>query len=427
MSTDDELTRRERPIVADEETRTVDPDGDGAPNGFPITGWARYQFVGCIGKGGMGAVYKAHDPQLKRYVALKFLMRTEGGRAKRFVAEARAQAKVEHSNVCKVYEVGTAQGVPYIAMQFIDGVTPSAAQEQMTIEDKVHVLRKVADAVHAAHQGGLIHRDLKRSNVMVERTERGNWQPFVLDFGLAREVDAGATIAGEVAGTPAYMAPEQARGERADRRTDVWGLGAARCGCRRDGGGPAAVSRRRADRCAAAQPRVSREQAAAAIVGVRGGRGCGCSARRRHRRAVGARGVAEPARGEARADRAALRSGGRAARDADAPGVHRAATRHAAREAAGARANARDPERGGAARRRRDGTGGIRAPTREPVAARLRRGAHASRCGGEGGLRLARAALRRGTRLRGALQAGPRRGRANARQDAARGEACRAF
>src|SRR3569623_2400867 len=226
MSTDDELTRRERPIVADEETRTVDPDGDGEPNGFPITGWARYQFVGFIGKGGMGAVYKAHDPQLKRYVALKFLMRTEGGRAKRFVAEARAQAKVEHSNVCKVYEVGTAQGVPYIAMQFIDGVTPSAAQEQMTIEDKVHVLRKVADAVHAAHQGGLIHRDLKRSNVMVERTERGNWQPFVLDFGLAREVDAGATIAGEVAGTPAYMAPEQARGERADRRTDVWGLGA---------------------------------------------------------------------------------------------------------------------------------------------------------------------------------------------------------
>ena len=226
MSTDDELTRREKPIVEDEETRTVDPDGDGEPNGFPITGWSRYEFVGFIGKGGMGAVYKARDPQLSRFVALKFLMRTEGGRAKRFVAEARAQAKVEHLHVCKVYEVGTAQGVPYIAMQFIDGVTLSAAQEQMTIDDKVHVMRKVADAVHAAHQGGLIHRDLKRSNVMVERTERGNWQPFVLDFGLAREVDAGATVAGEVAGTPAYMAPEQARGEGADRRTDVWGLGA---------------------------------------------------------------------------------------------------------------------------------------------------------------------------------------------------------
>ncbi len=224
MSTDDELTRREKPLVAnDEETRTIDGDG-GAVRGFPITGWDRYQCAQFLGKGGMGAVYKAHDPQLSRFVALKFLMRTDGGRAKRFVAEARAQAKIDHQHVCKVYEVGTAQGVPYIAMQFIDGVTLSAAQPQMTIEDKVHVMRKVADAVHAAHQGGLIHRDLKRSNVMVERTERGNWQPFVLDFGLAREVDAGHT--GEVAGTPAYMAPEQARGERADRRTDVWGLGA---------------------------------------------------------------------------------------------------------------------------------------------------------------------------------------------------------
>ncbi|MBV8757829.1 MAG: protein kinase [Deltaproteobacteria bacterium] len=227
MSTDDELTRREKPVVADDdETRTVDGEGGEAPRGFPIPNWDRYQFVQFLGKGGMGAVYKARDPQLSRHVALKFLMRTEGGRAKRFVAEARAQAKVEHQHVCKVYEVGTAQGVPYIAMQFIDGVTLSAAQERMTIEDKVHVMRKVADAVHAAHQGGLIHRDLKRSNVMVERTERGNWQPFVLDFGLAREVDAGHTVAGEVAGTPAYMAPEQARGERADRRTDVWGLGA---------------------------------------------------------------------------------------------------------------------------------------------------------------------------------------------------------
>jgi serine/threonine-protein kinase len=213
-----------RPL--DEETRTVDGDEAPAPKGFPIAGWDRYEYVSFIGRGGMGAVYKARDPQLSRFVALKFLLRTEGGRAKRFVAEARAQARVEHEHVCKVYEVGTANGVPYIAMQFIDGVTLSQAQDQMTVDDKVHVMRKVADAVHAAHQGGLIHRDLKRSNVMVERTEDGKWQPFVLDFGLAREVDAGHTVAGEVAGTPAYMAPEQARGERADRRTDVWGLGA---------------------------------------------------------------------------------------------------------------------------------------------------------------------------------------------------------
>ncbi len=236
MAGDGEQTRREgrsreaaTPLgadpAADEETRTVDGEATPAPTRFPIEDWHRYQYVSFIGRGGMGAVFKARDPQLSRFVALKFLMRTDGGRAQRFVAEARAQARVEHEHVCKVYEVATANGVPYIAMQFIDGVTLSQAQDQMTVEDKVHVMRKVADAVHAAHQGGLIHRDLKRSNVMVERSG-DRWQPFVLDFGLAREVDAGHTVAGEVAGTPAYMSPEQARGERADRRTDVWGLGA---------------------------------------------------------------------------------------------------------------------------------------------------------------------------------------------------------
>ena len=242
----EDRTRRERPSQSGELTTpreamlgaeaapslaeaTATGDGvpdDAVPSGFPIEGWDRYEFVGFLGRGGMGAVYKARDPQLSRFVALKFLVRAEPERARRFVAEARAQARVEHEHVCKVYEVGTAKSVPYIAMQWIDGVTLSHAQDKMSVEDKVHVMRKVADAVHAAHQGGLIHRDLKRSNVMVERSDAGKWQPFVLDFGLARDVDAGATLAGEVAGTPAYMAPEQARGERADKRTDVWGLGA---------------------------------------------------------------------------------------------------------------------------------------------------------------------------------------------------------
>ncbi|HEX5058073.1 MAG TPA: protein kinase [Kofleriaceae bacterium] len=237
QSIDEVTTPRESFFGADPElphatlsTQTGDgiPDAPRRPTpvGFPIANWDRYELISYIGRGGMGTVYKARDPQLRRFVALKFLTRSEPERARRFIAEARAQARVEHEHVCKVYEVGTAQGIPYIAMQFIDGVTLGHAGEKMTTEDKVHTMRKVADAVHAAHQGGLIHRDLKRANIMVERTDSGKWQPFVLDFGLAREVDADATLAGEVAGTPAYMAPEQARGERADKRTDVWGLGA---------------------------------------------------------------------------------------------------------------------------------------------------------------------------------------------------------
>lgn len=232
----DELSSREavtraEPVAAraaSSPTRTGDdvPDGDLPRDRFPVADWDRYRFIGFLGMGGMGAVYKAHDPLLQRDVALKFLLHAESERARRFIAEARAQARVEHEHVCKVYEVGTAHGKPYIAMQLIDGVTLARAAAQMSVDDKVHVIRKVAEAVQAAHHEGLIHRDLKTANVMVERTEGGKWQPFVLDFGLAREVDAGQTIAGEVAGTPAFMAPEQARGGRVDKLTDVWGLGA---------------------------------------------------------------------------------------------------------------------------------------------------------------------------------------------------------
>jgi serine/threonine-protein kinase len=223
-SDDDADTRLERPAVsrdastpgesffgAEASPEVAGPTltGDGvpdapapAPTGFPIADWNRYEYVSFLGRGGMGVVFKARDPQLRRHVALKFLVRAEPERARRFVAEARAQARVEHEHVCKVYEVGNARGVPYIAMQYIDGITLGAAGEQMSLEDKVHVMRKVADAVHAAHQGGLIHRDLKRSNVMVERTENGKWQPFVLDFGLARDVEAGATLYALLTGRP---------------------------------------------------------------------------------------------------------------------------------------------------------------------------------------------------------------------------------
>jgi serine/threonine-protein kinase len=191
---------------------------------LPVDDWDRYQFAGVLGAGGMGVVYRAYDPRLKRHVALKFLSRDKPGLIKKFVDEARAQARVEHAHVCKVFEVGDAHGRPYIAMQWIDGKSLRDAAPEMTLEDKVHVVRKVAEAVHDAHGHGLIHRDLKPSNIMVERTEQGRWWPYVLDFGIARDVDAAAD--GHIAGTPAFMAPEQAAGRAVDRRTDVYGLGA---------------------------------------------------------------------------------------------------------------------------------------------------------------------------------------------------------
>jgi serine/threonine-protein kinase len=188
----------------------------------------KYATAVPLGQGAMGEVYKAWDPGLQRFVALKFLHRDDPALAERLLREARLQARVDHESVCKVYEVGIDEGRPFIAMQCIEGRTLDAARSTLRLEEKVAVMRQVAEAVHAAHRTGLIHRDIKPGNIMLEERE-GGLHPYVLDFGLAREEDKGGlTHTGAVLGTPAYMAPEQARGEvkTLDRRTDVYGLGA---------------------------------------------------------------------------------------------------------------------------------------------------------------------------------------------------------
>jgi serine/threonine-protein kinase len=196
---------------------------------WPVEGWERYEFVRFLGAGGMGRVYKAYDRRLGRYVALKFLRGDDLESTQRFLSEARAQARVEHEHVCKIHEVGEVQGKLYIAMQYIGGQTLEEAGPGMTREQKVQVMRQVAEGVHAAHRLGLVHRDIKPANVLVERGEDGRLRPYVTDFGLARELAApGLTQTGMVMGTPAYMSPEQAKGGagRLDRRTDVHALGA---------------------------------------------------------------------------------------------------------------------------------------------------------------------------------------------------------
>jgi len=189
----------------------------------------RYEIQELLGRGGMGEVHKAWDPRLGRHLALKVMREATPEQAVRLVSEARAQARVEHPNVCKVYGVGElANKLPFIALQFIEGKTLSAVAKEMTREQRVAIIRDVAEALHAAHRQGLVHRDVKPSNILVEKRETG-WHPYVTDFGIARELDApGQTKTGAVTGTPLYMAPEQARGQTSqiDRRTDVYGLGA---------------------------------------------------------------------------------------------------------------------------------------------------------------------------------------------------------
>ncbi|MFC1853570.1 protein kinase [candidate division CSSED10-310 bacterium] len=189
-----------------------------------------YEVVRLLGEGGMGQVYLAFNSVLKRHVALKILRVQDHKMVERFFREAQLQAQVEHANVCQVYGMGETEERPYIAMQFIDGQTLNRAAQEMSLEQKLKVIKEVAYAVHAAHRQGLIHRDIKPENIMIERTESGGWKPFVLDFGLAREQMApGMTATGMVMGTPHYISPEQARGgihSSLDRRTDVYSLGA---------------------------------------------------------------------------------------------------------------------------------------------------------------------------------------------------------
>jgi eukaryotic-like serine/threonine-protein kinase len=205
-----------------------DADGDEAP-AIPPSLYGRFEAFELLGRGGAGVVYRARDFRLGRDVAVKLLFGADPERGTSLLREARAQASLAHENVCEVYEAGVADHVRFIVMQLIDGSSLDRAKAQMTLEAKVRVVRQVASALHAAHQLGMIHRDVKPSNVMVERREDGSWKPYIMDFGLAREAgDSGRTTTGAIMGTPSFMAPEQALGKvrSLDRRTDVYALGA---------------------------------------------------------------------------------------------------------------------------------------------------------------------------------------------------------
>ncbi|MEO7732044.1 MAG: protein kinase [Kofleriaceae bacterium] len=200
------------------------------PVGAVLASWDRYEVGALLGQGGMGAVYRARDRQLDRMVAIKLILGADPKLTMRLVREARAQARIEHPNVCRVHEVGEVEGRAYIALQLVEGVTLHQAAARMSLEDKVSVMRDVAAAIHEAHRHGVVHRDVKPANILVELTEDGRWFPVVMDFGLARETaqEVGLTRSGALVGTPSYMSPEQARGDgpAVDRRSDIYGLGA---------------------------------------------------------------------------------------------------------------------------------------------------------------------------------------------------------
>ncbi|MFP2962790.1 serine/threonine-protein kinase [Myxococcus sp. 1LA] len=203
---------------------------EGLPSAAPGAPGTRYEVLELLGRGGMGDVYRARDRTLGRLVALKFLRGADPERAMRFLREARAQARIDHPNVCKVFDAGESGGQAYLAMQLVEGERMDLAARGLAPQQKARWLKAAAEAVEAAHALGVIHRDLKPSNILVLTGEGARREPVIMDFGLAYEAGEGhgLTSTGAVMGTPAYMSPEQARGalEAIGPHTDVYGLGA---------------------------------------------------------------------------------------------------------------------------------------------------------------------------------------------------------
>jgi hypothetical protein len=214
--------------TTDEEGRVTRAPAAPAPERLPGQ-VGRYRVLGKIGRGGMGVVYKAHDPDLDRVVAVKVpRFDPDEPECQRFLREARVAAAVRHPHVCPIYDVGV-QGVPYVVMAYVEGGSlDDRLRRQGRYEDPGEAVRlavQVARGLAAVHACGIVHRDLKPANILLDAAG----DALLTDFGLARpgEADARLTPDGAVLGTPSYMAPEQAAGEpgRVDVRTDVYGLG----------------------------------------------------------------------------------------------------------------------------------------------------------------------------------------------------------
>lgn len=219
--------------VSSVETSQLSPASSGvAPRNAPMPKQlGRFEILAVLGEGAFGTVFRARDPQLDRDVAIKvpkFAGQQSNEDRERFLREARAAAGLHHAHVCPVHEIGSVDGRDYIVMAFMDGQPLSRllqTQRHLTDRQIVAVIRKLALALQEAHAQGIIHRDLKPANIMI--TRRG--EPVIMDFGLARRSfsgDSQISHSGQILGTPAYMSPEQARGDKSvGPAADLYSLG----------------------------------------------------------------------------------------------------------------------------------------------------------------------------------------------------------
>lgn len=189
---------------------------------------ARYEVLGELGKGGMGEVYRVKDQKLDEEMALKVLkpeIAAHKETIERFKNELKFARKIAHRNVCKMYDLNEEEDILYITMEYVKGKELKSyigEKAKLTKEEAITIARQVCEGLAEAHDLGVVHRDLKPQNIMID--EKG--QTKIMDFGIARSIEApGVTQTGMMIGTPDYISPEQAEGERADQRSDIYSLG----------------------------------------------------------------------------------------------------------------------------------------------------------------------------------------------------------
>ena len=223
-------------VAAEFSTLALDDLDPAAPSPAMPASVGEYELLDELGRGGMGVVYRAHQASLDRDVAVKMILRGDWASAvdlARFRSEAESAARLEHPNIVPIYEVGEHDGLPFFSMRLIDGVTFSQRMSEGPMDSRAaaELMLPVCRAIAAAHHEGILHRDLKPSNILVDRDNT----PYITDFGLAKRIPTDAdpsapdtlTGSGAILGTPSYMAPEQAAGQRGqvEERSDIYSLG----------------------------------------------------------------------------------------------------------------------------------------------------------------------------------------------------------
>jgi eukaryotic-like serine/threonine-protein kinase len=189
---------------------------------------SRYEIVRLLGQGGMGAVYQAHDKELERQVAIKVIradMAANPEILQRFKQELILARQITHKNVIRIFDLGQADGIKFITMEYIEGENLQGVlrrKKKLEPAEAANILAQVCRALEAAHNEGVIHRDLKPQNIMLDKSGRA----YVMDFGIARSMlGAGMTQTGALIGAPDYMSPEQAKGQALDARSDLFSVG----------------------------------------------------------------------------------------------------------------------------------------------------------------------------------------------------------